>query len=334
MTTIFRFLKRYGTFILVQTAFLLCVILRNAVGICVVLSLCIIALLALRWVERWQTNRRIKALTRYLCTVQDRLSLPPMETDEDGEWGILQSEIYKVVALLRQQYSEEKRQKQYLADMLSNISHQIKTPLTAISLMTELLEQPSLTEEQRLDYAGKIDTQVTRVTWLIRHLLTLSQLEAGVLELKHEEISVLSVMEQVRDSLNVLSELKGVEVHLAISSEITIKGDRHWLSEAMMNIVKNGIEHNDKPDGGYVRISATQTPIFVRVTIEDNGSGIDGQDLPHIFERFYKAKNAPSQSIGIGLSLAKQIVAGLNGKIEVQSAIQHGTIFTVTFYSI
>ncbi|MBQ1554096.1 MAG: HAMP domain-containing histidine kinase [Clostridia bacterium] len=334
MTTIFRFLKRYGTFILVQTAFLLCVILRNAVGICVVLSLCIIALLALRWVERWQTNRRIKALTRYLCTVQDRLSLPPMETDEDGEWGILQSEIYKVVALLRQQYSEEKRQKQYLADLLSNISHQIKTPLTAISLMTELLEQPSLTEEQRMDYAGKIDTQVTRITWLIRHLLTLSQLEAGVLELKHEEISVLSVMEQVRDSLNVLSELKGVEVHLAISSEITIKGDRHWLSEAMMNIVKNGIEHNDKQDGGYVRISATQTPIFVRVTIEDNGSGIDGQDLPHIFERFYKAKNAPSQSIGIGLSLAKQIVAGLNGKIEVQSAIQHGTIFTVTFYSI
>ena len=121
MTTIFSFFKRYRTFILLLTTLLLCVILRNAVGICVVLSLCIIALLALRWAERWQMNRRIKSLTRYLCTVQDRLSLPPMETDEDGEWGVLQSEIYKVVALLRQQYSEEKRQKQYLADMLSNL---------------------------------------------------------------------------------------------------------------------------------------------------------------------------------------------------------------------
>ena len=122
MTTIFRFFRRYRTFILLLTTLLLCVILRNAVGICVVLSLCIIALLTLRWVERRQMNRRIKSLTRYLCTVQDRLSLPPMATDEDGEWGVLQSEIYKVVALLRQQYSEEKRQKQYLADMLSNIS--------------------------------------------------------------------------------------------------------------------------------------------------------------------------------------------------------------------
>ena len=337
MTTIFRIFRRYKTFILLLTTLLLCAILRNAFGICVVLSLCIIALLALRWVERWQMSSRIKSLTRYLCTVQDRLSLPPMETDEDGEWGVLQSEIYKVVALLRQQYSEEKRQKQYLADMLSNISHQIKTPLTAISLMTELLEQPSLTEEQRLDYAGKIDTQVTRITWLIRHLLTLSQLEAGAVEMKHEEISLLSVMEQMRDSLSVLSELKGVEILLDIPSEITIKGDRHWLSEAMMNIVKNGIEHNDKPDGGsfaYVRITATQTPIFVRVKIEDNGSGIGEQDLPHIFERFYKAKNAPPQSVGIGLALAKQIIVSLNGKIDVQSKKHQGSVFTVTFYSV
>ena len=340
MTILFRFFKRYRVFILLLTTVLVCVILRNAVGICVVLSLCIIALLALRCAEQWQTNRSIKSLTRYLCTVQDRLSLPPMATDEDNEWGVLQSEIYKVVALLRQQYSEEKRQKQYLADMLSNISHQIKTPLTAINLMTELLEKPSLTEEQRLDYAGKIDTQVTRVTWLIRHLLTLSQLEAGTLEMKHEEISLLSVMEQVRDALSVLSELKGVEILLDIPQDVTIKGDRHWLSEAMMNIVKNGIEHNDKPDGGsfaYVRITATQTPIFVRVKIEDNGSGIDEQDLPRIFDRFYtayKAKNAPPQSIGIGLALAKQIIVNLNGKIDVQSQKQQGSVFTVTFYSV
>ena len=155
--------------------------------------------------------------------------------------------------------------------------------------------------------------------------------------MKHEEISLLSVTEQVRDSLSVLSELKGVEILLDIPSEITIKGDRHWLSEAMMNIVKNGIEHNDKPDGGsfaYVRITATQTPIFVRVKIEDNGSGIGEQDLPHIFERFYKAKNAPPQSVGIGLALAKQIIVSLNGKIDVQSKKHQGSVFTVTFYSV
>lgn len=326
----FRDVKKHAPLLMVLTAALLCLLVRQPVGICVILTLCIAALLTLRYMERRQLRRKVAALTQYLCAVQDRLSLPPMETDEEGEWGILQSEIYKVVALLRQQYAEEKRQKQYLADMLSNISHQIKTPLTAIGLMTELLEQPSLTEEQRLDYAEKIDTQVTRTQMLIRHLLTLSQLEAGVLKMKREEISLLSVMEGVRESLSVLAELRNVEILLDIPADITLRGDRHWLSEAMTNIVKNGIEHNEQ--GGYVRIRAEQTPIFVRVTVEDNGSGIDEQDLPHIFERFYKAKNAPPQSVGIGLALARQIIAGQGGKIDVQSRKQRGSVFTVTFY--
>lgn len=326
----FKDVKKHAPLLVVLTAALLCLLVRQSVGICIILILCIAALLELRYVEHRQLKRKVDALTQYLCAVQDRLSLPPMETDEEGEWGILQSEIYKVVALLRQQYAEEKRQKQYLADMLSNISHQIKTPLTAIGLMTELLEQPSLTEEQRLDYAEKIDTQVTRTQMLIRHLLTLSQLEAGVLKMKREEISLLSVMEGVRESLSVLAELRNVEILLDIPADITLRGDRHWLSEAMTNIVKNGIEHNEQ--GGYVRIRAEQTPIFVRVTVEDNGSGIDEQDLPHIFERFYKAKNAPPQSVGIGLALARQIIAGQGGKIDVQSRKQRGSVFTVTFY--
>lgn len=328
----FKDVKKRAPLLMVLTAALLCLLVRQSVGVCVILTLCIAALLGLRYVERRQLRRKVDALTQYLCAVQDRLSLPPMETDEEGEWGILQSEIYKVVALLRQQYAEEKRQKQYLADMLSNISHQIKTPLTAIGLMTELLEQPSLTKEQRMDYAEKIDTQVTRTQMLIRHLLTLSQLEAGVLKIKREEISLLSVMERVRESLSVLAELRNVEILLGIPADITLRGDRHWLGEAMTNIVKNGIEHNENEQGGYVRIRAEQTPIFVRVTVEDNGSGIDEQDLPHIFERFYKAKNAPPQSVGIGLALARQIIAGQGGKIDVQSRKQRGSVFTVTFY--
>lgn len=318
--------------VIVVIAAALCVLVRNPTGICVVLALCAAVLLAVSFVERRQQKRRLTALTEYLCAVQDHLALPPLETDEEDEFGILQSEVYKVVALLREQYAAEKKQKLYLTEMLSNISHQIKTPLTAVALMTELLEQPSLPDEQRIAYADKIDTQVTRITWLIRHLLTLSQLEAGVLQMKREEMSLISVMEQVRDSLGVMAELKGVEILLSIPSAITMKGDRHWLCEAMMNIVKNGIEHNENKSGGYVRIKAEQTPIFIRLTVEDNGTGIDEQDLPHIFERFYKAKNANPQSIGIGLALAKQIIAGHNGKMDVQSHKGQGSIFTVKFY--
>jgi signal transduction histidine kinase len=200
--------------------------------------------------------------------------------------------------------------------------------------MTELLEQPSLADEQRLAYADKIDTQVTRITWLIRHLLTLSQLEAGVLAMKREEVSLADVIEQVRDSLGVLAELRNVEIPADIPGEIVMKGDRHWLCEAIMNIVKNGIEHNERQSGGYVRIRAEQTPLFIRLTMEDNGSGIDEADLPHIFERFYKAKNAPTQSIGIGLALARQIIAGHNGRIDVESVRGQGSVFTVTFYGV
>ena len=173
---------------IVLVAALLCLLVRQPVGVCVILAVCIAALLAVGFAKRRQRKRRVTALTDYLCAVQDHLTLPPIETEQEDEFGILQSEIYKVVALLREQYAAEKKQKLYLSDMLSNISHQIKTPLTAIGLMTELLEQPSLPDEQRIAYAEKIDTQVTRITWLIRHLLTLSQLEAGVLEMKREEI--------------------------------------------------------------------------------------------------------------------------------------------------
>ena len=318
---------------IVLVAALLCLLVRQSVGVCVILAVCIAALLAVGFAKRRQRKRRVTALTDYLCAVQDHLTLPPIETEQEDELGILQSEIYKVVALLREQYAAEKKQKLYLSDMLSNISHQIKTPLTAIGLMTELLEQPSLPDEQRIAYAEKIDTQVTRITWLIRHLLTLSQLEAGVLEMKREEMSLLSVMEQVRDSLSVLAELKGVSLLLDIPASVTMKGDRHWLGEAMTNLVKNGIEHNEKESGGYVRVRAEQTPLFLRLTVEDNGSGIDEADLPHIFERFYKAKNAPPQSVGIGLALAKQIVTAHNGRMDVQSVRGEGSVFTVKFYT-
>lgn len=326
-------IKKYPEIAIVLFAAALCLLVRNAVGICVILALCVAALLLERYLAHRRLKRRLKAVTDYLCAVQDDLSLPPMEADEEGEWGILQSEVYKVVALLREQYAIERRQKLYLSDMLANISHQLKTPLTAIGLMTELLEQPSLDDEQRLVYAERIDTQVTRITRLIRHLLALSQLEAGVLPMKRDEVALAALMEQVRDSLSIMAELKGVEIRVDIPDGLTVRGDRHWLCEAMMNIVKNGIEHGREDGSGYVRIQARPMALFTSLTIEDNGSGIDPADLPCIFERFYKAKNASSQSVGIGLALARQIIIASGGTIDVQSVKEKGSIFTVKFYN-
>lgn len=311
-------------------ALLLCMILREPLGCAVVLGILAAGLLAESFIADLWYRRRLDRLITYITKVQDDLTLAAPECSAEGQLGILQSEIYKVVALLREQYSGEKKQKEYMSDMLSDISHQVKTPLTAIQLMTELLEQPGLEEEKRLEYAEKIDSQLGRITWLIRNLLTLSQLEAGVLKMKPADISLRELMENINGSLEIMAEVKGVSLETEVP-DVIITADRHWLREALMNIIKNCIEHTD--EDGYVRIGAEQNNISTVITIEDNGSGISRTDLPHIFERFYKAENSSAQSVGIGLALAKQIINAHSGTIEAESEMGKGTAFTVKLYT-
>lgn len=321
--------KRF-TLIASAAAAILCVIVRRPVCICAILALCVIALAVERFVSAKREERALRVLTNYITAVQDDLSLPAVEGTAEGEFGILQSEVYKVVALLREKYAREKKQTAYMSDMLSDISHQIKTPLTAIQLMTELLEQPEVEDGKRLQYAEKIDLQVTRITWLVRNLLAISQMEAGVLKMKQEPIGLDALAARLHESLDVMAELKGVALDIALPAELTVTGDEYWLCEALLNIVKNCIEHTDA--SGTVRVSAERNSVFTRVTVEDNGCGIGEKDLPHIFERFYKAENASAQSVGIGLSLAKQIVSTHNGTLTAESAPGEGTRFTMKLY--
>ncbi|MBQ8966913.1 HAMP domain-containing sensor histidine kinase [Ruminococcus sp.] len=311
-------------------AAVLCLILHTPVGCCIVLGGLGAFLVGEGIVTDIRRKRRLTELIDYITRVQDDLTLSAPECSDEGLTGILQSEIYKVVALLREQYSAEKNQKEYMSDMLSDISHQIKTPLTAIQLMTELLEQPDLEEDKRLQYAEKIDSQVGRITWLIRNLLTLSQLEAGVLKMKLDDVNIGGLMEDIRSSLEIMAEVKGVSLEVKVP-DTELKADRHWLREALMNVIKNCIEHTD--EGGYVRVTGTENNLCTELTIEDNGSGISEKDLPHIFERFYKADNSSPQSVGIGLALAKNIISAHSGIIEVESEKGRGTKFRVKIYA-
>ena len=315
---------------LAAAVLLLCAVLREPSRCCIVLGIFAAGLLAENLISELRYRRRLDRLIGYITRVQDDLSLAPPECASEGQLDILQSEIYKVVALLREQYSGERRQKEYLSDMLSDISHQIKTPLTAIQLMTELLEHPDLDAEKRMEYAEKIDLQVGRITWLIRNLLTLSQLEAGVLKMKPVQIRLPELMQEIHSALEIMAEVKGVSVEMQVP-DAAISADRHWLREALMNIIKNCIEHTDA--GGYVRITAMQNNLYTQLTVTDNGCGISKTDLPHIFERFYKAENASAQSVGIGLALAKQIINAHGGTVEAESEQGKGTTFTVRLYT-
>jgi len=311
-------------------ALLLCLIVRDFKYISIILALCIVVLLELDIYEKRKLEKQIKELTDYITKVQDYASLPEMAESTEGSIGILQSEIYKVVTILREEYSSEHKQKKYMSDMMSDISHQFKTPLTAISLMTELLMEPEITTEQRLEYTAKIDSQINKMTWLIRNLLTLSQLEAGVLEMKSEPINLRALIDEITDSLDVMAEVADVTLEAGIPEEITIKGDPHWLREAISNIVKNCIEHTG--EGGFVKLKAMQNNLCTTLTIEDNGKGIAKEHLEHIFERFYKGGNSSPNSVGIGLAMAKQIINCHGGIIEAQSEVDKGSTFIIKLY--
>ncbi len=281
--------------------------------------------------EKRKQEQKIQELIDYLTQVQDYALLPQMAGMAEGKFGILQSEIYKVVTILKQEYSSEHRQKKYMSDMMSDISHQFKTPLTAISLMSELLMAPDVTEEQRLEYASKIESQVDKMTWLIRNLLTLSQLEAGVLELKKEPVLLRDIFQEIAASLDVMAEASEVRLDITAPDELAVNVDRHWLREALTNIIKNCIEHT--PAGGYVKVKAAQNNLSSTIMIEDNGEGIPQEHLPHIFERFYKAGNASKDSVGIGLAMARQIIRNQGGSIDVTSTVGEGTTFTIRLNS-
>ena len=296
----------------------------------IVLALVIVGLIIYILIQKRQQEKKIQELIDYLTKVQDYAELPGMNEITEGRMGILQSEIYKVVTILKEEYSSEHKQKKYMSDMMSDISHQFKTPLTAISLMTELLMNPEVTEEQRLEYASKIDSQVGKMTWLIKNLLTLSQLEAGVLEMKSDKISLPNMMSEIEESLEVMAETSEVELNVQTPEGLELRGDKHWLREALTNIIKNSIEHT--ASGGYVRVDSSDNNIFTCIKISDNGKGIAKEHLPHIFERFYKADNTSKNSVGIGLAMAKQIINQHAGTIEVESEVNEGTTFTIKLY--
>ena len=318
--------------IIIGITAVLCAVVREPQIMCIFLAVCSLLLFSIHFWYQQNCEKQLSEMISYLSLVQERLDLPELKTFKEGQFGILQSEIYKVVVLLKETYSKELKQKKYMADILSDISHQIKTPIAAITIMTDLLESSELSEEERLEYAAKIDKQVNRITWLIRNLLTISQLEADVLELKQEKVNLHHLMERVEEAFELMAEVKNISLEIQINPEIWLVCDEHWTSEAFSNIVKNCIVHT--PEGGRVSISASQDNFATHIKISDNGEGVEQKHLPHIFERFYKAGNTSSNSVGIGLSMTKQIVLKQNGTISVTSEKGKGTEFYVKMYRV
>lgn len=291
----------------------------------VVLSLLLMLIFCISTYKRYQ---RISSLADDINQVLHGDSSIDFDSYSEGELSILHSEIYKMTVRLREQQQKLLSDKEYLADSLADISHQIRTPLTSINLLVERLSATGLTDECRHQLANELYELLGRIDWLITTLLKISKLDAGTVQFNKETVSLEMLINKSCAPLLIPIELRGQE--LIIRAEGDFYGDSAWTSEAVGNIVKNCMEHT--PDGGRIEINAVETALYSEIVIKDNGTGISPEDLPHIFERFYKGKDSDGKSFGIGLALSRMIIAGQKGTVKAENRKNAGAMFTLRFY--
>lgn len=247
----------------------------------------------------------------------------------EDDLSILKNEIYKTTIMLNELSEISIRDKKELEDSLSDISHQLKTPLTCILIMIDtLLDNKDMDDKTREDFLRDIKRNIININFLVKSILKLSRLDTNTVKFINKKESVKEILNDVVFNVSLLSDLKGVLIDLNVS-DIYINCDYRWQVEALTNILKNSIEHSY--ENCKVNISVKENNSYVKIEIKDYGTGIDKEDIGHIFERFYKGKNSDYDSVGIGLALSKSIIEKQNGKISVVSD-NNGTSFIIKYY--
>jgi signal transduction histidine kinase len=298
---------------------------RAAVYIAGAASIGFIALLLLYTFKRY---RQIDRLSLYLARINRGDDSLDVRDNKEGELSILKSEIYKVTVTLKEQNELLRSDKTAMADALSDISHQLKTPLTSMFMMTDLILDASLTEEDRRTFTQRIRMQLERLQWLVTSLLKLSKLDAGTARMEPAPVTAKKLLDRSLEPLRIPMELKDQRLNLS-GDDITIWCNEAWTAEALLNILKNCVEYT--PVQGEVTVAFSQNPLFTQLRITDTGPGIDPNDLPHIFKRFYRGKHASDDSVGIGLAMAAAIVEGQGGAVEAKSHPDKGGEFVLRF---
>lgn len=291
------------------------------------LLLCFVFLLIYSISNRY----RYKKLSELALKINDILhddSCILINDCSEGELSLLRAEIYKMTVRLREQSDMLKKDKLRLSDFLADVSHQIRTPLTSMNILVSLLEKPDLTLHRRLEITQELYELLSRIDWLITALLKISKLDAGTITFRKDNIPLAELISKASQPIQIPMELRGQE--LIVKAEGEICGDEAWNCEAVGNILKNCMEHT--PEGGRITVHAAENTLYSEIIISDNGCGIPKEDLPHIFERFYKGKSSDSGSFGIGLALARMIITGQNGTVKAESPAGGGARFTIRFY--
>ncbi|MDD4803185.1 MAG: HAMP domain-containing sensor histidine kinase [Syntrophomonas sp.] len=278
---------------------------------------------------RWR-YQEIARLSQYLRKISTGTYSLDVRDNQEGELSILKNDIYKVTLMLSEQNSLVQQEKLRLSDVIADISHQLKTPLTSMLVMADLLSDSKLPEAKRTEFTRKLRLQLERIDWLVSSLLKLSKIDAGTAVFNKDLVRVKELLEKAIESILIPMDIKEQSIKVEGEEEISFIGDLKWSREALINILKNCVEHT--PTGGSIWVSFAENALFTEIVIADNGPGIPKEDLPYIFKRFYKGKNAGDDSVGIGLAMAHSIISSQNGNIEVKSQEGKGTEFRIKFY--
>lgn len=277
-----------------------------------------------------QRDKKINQITQYINEIKNRKYDLNINENSEDELSNLKNELYKITIMLKEESEISRQDKEKIKMSVEDISHQLKTPLTSIMIMLDnLKDNPNMDEDTKQKFIFEISKQVDWINWLVISILKLSRLEADVIKFSNNKINVKKFIDEIIGNLEIPIEIKNQKISIEGDEDASFIGDYKWQQEAITNIIKNAIEHNK--ENGKITIKYEENVLFTKITIIDEGQGIAKEDLKHIFERFYKAQNSSDNSVGIGLSLAKNIIEKNNGMINCKSEIGNGTEFIVKY---
>lgn len=272
--------------------------------------------------------RNIARLSEQIDRVLHNADYLSINESEEGELSILQSEITKMTLRIKEQNDALKKEKEHLAESLADIAHQLRTPLTSAHLILSLLEK-NPDEKERKNLLHELEGLFAQMEWLVNSLLKLSRLDADIVVFKKEPLEIRSLINAAVHPLLIPMELHNIELYTEIPDGMMIQGDMDWLSEAIQNILKNCMQ--SVGDNGKVEIICEDTLLFSEIRIQDSGPGFKIEDLPHLFERFYRGKSDDASGYGIGLALCKMIIIKHGGTITANNHLSGGALFCIRF---
>lgn len=291
----------------------------------------IILLLIFILYERNQ-DKEIDEITKYLEAINNKNYTLKIDENSEDELSILKNELYKVTVMLRENASNSLKDKINLKIALEDISHQLKTPLTSILIILDnLIDNPEMDYQTRVEFLHDLKRESIRIQSLIQSILKLSKFDSNTVQFIKQDIYLKQIVDEAIKNTESLADLKNIKINVEGNKKIKLNCDLLWQTEAVTNILKNCIEHSS--ENTKIDIKYNNNSVYSYITITDYGEGISKENIPHIFERFYRGKNSANESIGIGLSLSKTIIESNNGIITVESN-NNKTTFTIKYFKL